>query len=139
MRCRVLIVEDEPLVAWNLETLIAHLGHELAGTAASSAEALALAAAGTPPGIALLDLNLADGWTGPEIASELAGRYGTLVVAVTGNPDCVEAGRGGFCRIVGKPYTDEMIREVLEWAAEAVRSRGGRGEIAHRSRSTTTV
>ena len=60
---RILIIEDEPIIALDLERLVAELGHKVVGTAATSDEAVALAGS-TAPGLVLADINLGEGGSG---------------------------------------------------------------------------
>src|SRR5574338_909071 len=101
MPARILIVEDEMLVAVELECILEDLGHLAVGIvpdlkAAESyfEEALDLA---------LVDLNLRDGLTGPQIGARL-GASGVTVLFVTANPGLIEGGIAGRSeeRRVGK-------------------------------------
>ena len=80
---RVLIVEDEALVALELEELLLDEGFEVVGSAANAAQAIDLGRRHRPD-LALLDLNLADGLTGPRIAKTLVHERLATVVFVTG-------------------------------------------------------
>ncbi len=71
-RLRVLIVEDEMLVAMNIEDMLLDLGHEVAGLASRLEPALSLAREGQFD-LAMLDVNLA-GETSFPVAAILAGR-----------------------------------------------------------------
>jgi AmiR/NasT family two-component response regulator len=75
---RVLIVEDEFLIALDIEDALGELGCEIIGPAATVADAMRLIEA-TPPDVAVLDVRLADGSTGP-IAEELRRRQVPFVV-----------------------------------------------------------
>jgi two-component system, response regulator PdtaR len=70
MTARVLIVEDEALVAMDLRESLEDMGYKVVGVAADSARAFEMAA--MEPDLALVDLNLRDGLTGPEIGKRLA-------------------------------------------------------------------
>ena len=70
---RVLIVEDEALVALELEELLLDEGFEVVGSAANAAQAIDLGRRHRPD-LALLDLNLADGLTGPRIRKDPGAR-----------------------------------------------------------------
>ncbi|MCC2098464.1 MAG: response regulator, partial [Hyphomicrobiales bacterium] len=59
----VLIIEDEPLIAMDIEALVSDLGHTVTGIARTHKEAVALAMK-KPPGIVLADIQLADGSSG---------------------------------------------------------------------------
>jgi DNA-binding NtrC family response regulator len=108
----VLIVEDEALIALNLITLLEDLGHHVHGPAATSAQALALAAASRPD-LAFIDMNLFDGATGADLAHQLARNPLTTVVVLSATPDGVQEGTDGIFRVIRKPYRDQAILEVV--------------------------
>ncbi len=113
MSARVLIVEDEMLVAVNLEATIADLGYQPVGIAPDRATALSLAEAS--PDIALVDLNLRDGPTGPEIGQELS-RKGISVLYVTANPRMLGPGVPGTLGVMSKPVDEDAISAALAFA-----------------------
>ena len=121
---RVLLVEDEAMVALNLEALVEDLGHTVTGVAASREQALDLAGC-APPQVAVVDVNLLDGRTGPQIADRLAAAFGTVVVIATGNPEGIVSG-GAVFAVLRKPYTDEALAEIIRRAADAAARRGER-------------
>ena len=114
---KILIVEDEIFVAMHLEEAFQDLGCSVIGIAPDTETALALGE--QEPQIAVVDLNLRDGFTGPQIARELAKRYGTKVFYLTGNPR--EAGEPfeGLLGIKSKPWADEDLHEIVERARSA--------------------
>ncbi|MBN9067764.1 MAG: response regulator, partial [Rhizobiales bacterium] len=79
---KVLIVEDEVLLAIDLESHLEALGQEIVGLAGDATQALALADV-EHPDLALVDINLRDGRTGLVISSELGAGDDTTVVLVT--------------------------------------------------------
>lgn len=81
---KILIVEDEVFAAMHLEFALENLGCTVIGIAPDSQSALELGELG--PDLAVVDLNLRDGLTGPTVARELANRYGTKVLFLTANP-----------------------------------------------------
>lgn len=113
MTARVLIVEDEMLVAMDMEALIEDLGFEPIGIAADRRDAMRLAGLG--PDVALVDLNLRDGLTGPGIGRDLAAR-GVQVVFVTANPRELKGGVNGTLGVCEKPIDDGTIASVLGFA-----------------------
>jgi len=113
MTSRVLIVEDEPFIGMNLADLAEELGFEVSGPAASAQSAL-MAAADQPPDIAIVDVNLLDGPTGPIVASQLAKAFGTQVMMLTANPELVAEGVGGVTVVLTKPFGPSEISKVLE-------------------------
>lgn len=115
MSVKVLIVEDEFLVAVNLEALIEDLGYTSVGIAADKPSALDLAT--EQPDIALVDLNLRDGPTGPEIGALLSG-LGVSVVYVTANPRMLGDGVPGTLGVISKPCAAGAIGDVLSYAVD---------------------
>lgn len=113
MVARVLIVEDEMLVAMEMEALIEDLGFQTVGIAADRREAGQLAE--QRPDVALVDLNLRDGLTGPSIGRDLAAR-GVQVVFVTANPRDLRGGVAGTLGVCEKPVDDGTIASVLGFA-----------------------
>ena len=108
---RLLIVEDEPFIAMDLEMIASARGHEVVGVAATLDEAFDQNASAQPDA-AFVDINLSDGFTGVDVARGLA-RDGVRVGFVTGNleqaPDDLAGARGA----VEKPFNDESIAELL--------------------------
>lgn len=85
VRSKVLIVEDEAMLVMSLEMLIeAHGGFDVAGTAAGATRALEIAATQRPD-VALVDIQLAHGESGFDVAAELR-RQGVTCLFMTGNP-----------------------------------------------------
>src|ERR1700722_13508607 len=78
---RVLIVEDDSLVAMSLEDVLSDAGHEICGVAGSEREALELAE-GTRPTFAVVDMRLSPG-DGRVVARDLVRRYGAAVLMAT--------------------------------------------------------
>lgn len=114
MSQRVLIVEDEALIALDLTFCLETLGHEVIATAASSAEALAAAEEGVD--LALVDLNLRDGPTGPALGEALARDHGATVIYLTANPRQVGPGVRGPVGVLSKPYTEGSVAEAVRFA-----------------------
>ena len=114
MSGRVLIVEDEMLIGLEIEATVEDLGLESIGIAADTRTALDLASHG--PDIALVDLNLRDGLTGPKIGETLARDMGITVVFVTANPRLVSQGEYGALGVVEKPVDSETLSSVISYA-----------------------
>ncbi|HEX7871471.1 MAG TPA: response regulator [Sphingobium sp.] len=109
----ILIVEDEVFVALDIERVLTDCGYAVAGIAMDRSEALDLAEGCT---LALVDINLRDGRTGPQIAAELYERYGTRSVFVTANPAQIGTPPTGALGYVCKPFDRTMLRAAIEWA-----------------------
>jgi CheY-like chemotaxis protein len=106
---RVLIVEDEPIVAMMLEDMLGELGCELAGTASNIDDGLRLAAGGGFD-IALLDVNL-NGRRSDPIAQALAAAGRPFVYATGYGAAAVDPGTAS--RVLQKPYTLRQLSEAL--------------------------
>jgi CheY-like chemotaxis protein len=114
-KSRVLIVEDEYLVAADLEAGLQELGYVSAGIAQDLETALDLAQAG--PDIALVDVHLRDGQTGPLIARRLVEEFAIKVLFVTANPRMVvDTDLPGVIGVISKPCAHYLIAAALEYA-----------------------
>lgn len=114
MSLRVLIVEDEPVVAEDLTQIAEAAGHEVLGAAARASDARSLAP--LRPDLALVDLNLKDGPTGPHIAADLARNTGAIVILVTANIDQIPPNFCGAIGAVAKPFTTEAMERIIAFA-----------------------
>lgn len=114
---KVLIVEDDLMLADFAEEILAGQGYEISGIARTVTDAVALARHSRPD-LAILDLRLADGELGTEVAAQLAafGRPGILYV--TGNMSQVVLTNGDAC--LAKPYRSADLLRGLEIVAEIV-------------------
>jgi response regulator of citrate/malate metabolism len=110
----VLIVEDEFLIAMDLMDTVEEHGYTPIGYARSAQEAMEFAGSAE---IALVDVYLNDGPTGPQIGRTLTEEFGVSVVFMTGNPEAVIDQYTGGVGVVTKPYSVEQIVEALEYAA----------------------
>jgi two-component system, response regulator PdtaR len=111
---RVLVVEDEILIALELESLLQDSGHEVVGIAASSPDAVALGAE-LRPDIAFVDIHLADGPTGVEVARRLSGEFGVTVLFMTANAKRIPEDCAGAQGFISKPYTERGVRQALAY------------------------
>jgi len=112
---KVLVVEDQALLAMELEYVLRELGHQVVGCAQDfrSAEMLAETA---EPEVALVDLNLRDGPSGPRIADALHGRFGVAVIFLTANPEQVSKGLDGAVALMLKPFDPETLAGAVAFA-----------------------
>lgn len=109
----VLIVEDEVLVALQLEDMLTDAGHRVVGIVPDHASACLLAEA---PQVALVDLNLRDGPSGTTIAEQLAERFDTAIVYVTANPAQVGRPARTALGVVEKPFSRNAILAAVALA-----------------------
>lgn len=113
MAGRILIVEDEIIVAMDLEATLEDFGFESVGIAADTPSALQLGAAS--PDVALVDVNLRDGPTGPEIGARLVREFGVNVVFITANPRMLGDGVPGAIGVLHKPTDPQILRQTVEY------------------------
>lgn len=111
----VLIVEDEPLVAFDTEHFLRESGFEIAGTVDRVADALALIDTAEEIDLVLLDVNLADG-SGIDVA-KAAHTRGIHILFVTGN--CPGDARALAAGCLAKPYPQRDLLGAID-AIEAV-------------------
>ena len=114
--CRVLIVEDELLVALALEMALSDGDHEVVGTATTADEAVEMAMR-SEPDVMIVDLRLADGSSGAEAVARLRATHDMPVIFASGNLD--PATRADLERLspaamISKPYDEARIVEIVE-------------------------
>jgi len=102
----VLIVEDEILVAMDIERILEDGGYRVAAIVADQKEAMS---AGGEVDLAFVDINLRDGPTGPEIARDLAKRFGVRIVYVTANPAQIGEPAANAVGCIRKPFNEAAI------------------------------
>lgn len=113
---RILVVEDEALIALELEFLLDDLGYVTVGTAGNSAEAIALGLS-TAPDIALVDIHLVDGPTGVDVARALSADPRTTVVFMTANAKRIPDDFAGAFGVIAKPYSERVVASTLDYVA----------------------
>lgn len=126
---RLLLVEDDFLIASAAEMALMRAGHEVVGMAADAAAALALARARAPD-LCLVDVNLRDGATGVRFAMELHKALGVRTLFATTDAACC---RGAWPAAVGclvKPYGIGELRRAVE-ACEALLQGRSMGRAPH--------
>ena len=118
MPAKVLIVEDEIFVAVDLEATLQEIGYRPVGIAPDTETALALIE--RRPDIALVDLNLRDGPTGPGIGRKLS-EEGVAVLFVTANPLQLGDGIPGTVGVITKPMDRDLVIAALNYVMERLR------------------
>lgn len=115
---RLLVVEDERIVALDLRGALEDLGYTVVGTASSSDEALRTAEARRPD-LVLMDIRIAGASDGIQTASLLRSRYQLPVVYLTANADAGTLERALATEPAGylvKPYNPQSLRTTIEVA-----------------------
>lgn len=117
---RVLIVEDEALIAMAHEDAVADAGYDVVGVATDSAEALRLAGEGSPS-LALVDVRLGDGPTGAEVALRLLREHDVRSVFITASVESVPPEAKAACvALLPKPVSHDALVNVLRAAERAI-------------------
>lgn len=114
---RILIVEDEMLLALQIEEDLVRAGHEVVGMAESLPAALRLAAREEPE-VALVDVFLGDHPEGLKVAAELV-RRSMLVLFLTGSPRRIPHDFAGAVGVIEKPYTPAELTGALAFLMNA--------------------
>lgn len=108
----VLIVEDDAMLALDMEMILRDAGYEICAVASKNEKARQ-AIEKSPPAVALLDYNLRDA-TSAATANELS-RRAIPFAYVTGRPESVRADAcAPPARIIAKPYSESQILDVLD-------------------------
>ena len=113
---RILVVEDEALIALELECLLDDLGHVTVGVAGNAPEAIAMART-MAPDVALVDIHLVDGPTGIEVARALSADPRTTVVFMTANAKRIPEDFAGAIGVIAKPYSERVVASTLDYVA----------------------
>jgi DNA-directed RNA polymerase specialized sigma24 family protein len=113
---RVLIIEDEPLIAMDIEALVTEIGHSVIGTAATRTTAADLAEK-TRPELILADIQLADGSSGIDAVNDILKTINVPVIFITAYPERLLTGqRAEPTFLVTKPFRPEMVKAIISQA-----------------------
>jgi DNA-directed RNA polymerase specialized sigma24 family protein len=112
----VLIIEDEPLIAVDIEGLVENLGHNVLGIARTHREAVRLAKT-KAPGLILADIQLADGSSGLDAVNELLKSFEVPVIFITAYPERFLTGeRPEPAFLIPKPFQPATVSAVISQA-----------------------
>lgn len=115
---KVLIVEDQVLIALDYEDLVSSLGYEVIALASTHEHVRKFAGKAE---IALVDLNLADGMSGVEIGRSLAHQHGVSVIFATATPEQIGENVPGVLGYITKPVSSELLAATLQFASSCRR------------------
>lgn len=115
MSARILVIEDEALVAMELRFVLEDLGHEVIGTVADARSARRLVQE-SDVDLALVDIHLSDGPTGIDLGRELAQELGVTVLFMTANPGMVRNGVAGAIGVLSKPTDERAVQTAVDYA-----------------------
>lgn len=112
----VLIIEDEPLIAMDLESLVQGLGHTVNGIARTHRDAVAAVKA-KRPGLVLADIQLADGSSGLDAVNEILLSFDMPVIFITAFPERLLTGeRPEPTFLITKPFETNTVRAIISQA-----------------------
>lgn len=119
---RILLVEDEPMVALLLSDVLQHAGHIVQGPVASVAAGLAEAVLQIPD-LALVDIELGTGGDGIDLARLLHRRWRTPVLFLSAYNARARSASDVALGLVQKPYSPTLVLRCIDVAAEIIAGR----------------
>lgn len=115
----VLIVEDDGLIAMDIEGTVEDEGHVVAGWATTAEQAVRLYDQ-SGPDIVFLDIQLSNGSSGIDVARALRERTGARFVFLTANASMLEPELEGGLGVVEKPFTHDRLVAILRYLHEGI-------------------
>ncbi|RUT34892.1 response regulator [Arsenicitalea aurantiaca] len=112
----IMIIEDEPLIAMDIEQLVESLGHKVVSIARTHKEAVALFQK-TSPKMILADIQLADGSSGIDAVNDILASQAIPVIFITAFPERLLTGeRPEPTFLVTKPFNPDMVKALISQA-----------------------
>lgn len=116
LRTKVLIIEDEAIIAADLEHIVKEMGHDVTGNAVTRDEAVKMAHA-NPPGLVLCDIQLADDSSGIDAAHEILSAFDVPIIFITAFPERLLTGeRPEPTFLISKPFQDNTVKAAIAQA-----------------------
>ncbi|MDB2439695.1 response regulator [Hellea sp.] len=113
LRTSILIIEDEPIIASDIEAIVGDMGHTVSGIAATQTSALDLTR-DHEPGIIISDVKLADGSSGMDAVTDILKEYKIPVIFVTAFPESLLTGnKPEPAYLISKPFVPENLRAAI--------------------------
>lgn len=110
---RILIIEDEPIIALDLEAIVTSMGHQVVGVARTRQEAEAKAQR-ERPALILADIKLADGSSGIDAVNEISRKLPVPAIFITAYPEELLTGaRPEPAFLITKPFMEEAVRAMV--------------------------
>jgi DNA-directed RNA polymerase specialized sigma24 family protein len=115
-RAEVLIIEDEPIIAMDIETIVRDLGHTVTGVAVTRDEAVSQALA-RRPGLVLADIQLADDSSGIDAVKDILQEFQVPVIFITAFPERLLTGeRPEPTFLITKPFQRSTVKAAIAQA-----------------------
>ncbi len=112
----VMIIEDEPIIALDIEGILQELGHTITGIARTHKEAIALVKT-KQPGLVLADIQLADGSSGLDAVNEILTSIDVPVIFITAYPERLLTGsKPEPAFMVTKPFQPDALKAIISQA-----------------------
>ena len=112
----VLIIEDEPIIAMDIESIVTDLGHEVTSIAVTRDEAVA-AAGDQKPGLILADIQLADDSSGIDAVKDILEKFAVPVIFITAFPERLLTGeRPEPTFLITKPFQRSTVKAAIAQA-----------------------
>jgi len=109
----VLIIEDEPVIAADIEALVLDLGHRVTAVSTTRAEAVAAVKA-RRPGLVLADIQLADGSSGIDAVNDILKGHDVPVIFITAFPERLLTGeKPEPAFLITKPFQPETVKAAI--------------------------
>ncbi len=109
----MLIIEDEPIIAMDIETIVRDLGHSVTGVAVTRDEAVAQALA-RRPGLVLADIQLADDSSGIDAVKDILAEFQVPVIFITAFPERLLTGeRPEPTFLITKPFQRSTVKAAI--------------------------
>lgn len=117
IRGRILVIEDEAIIAMDIMAIVEQMGHEVTGNARTRKAAIEMAR-NDPPDMILADIQLADKSSGIDAVKEILQEHGDRpVVFITAFPERLLTGeRPEPAFLITKPYTEEQVKSAVSQA-----------------------
>ena len=113
---RILVVEDESIIALQIRTMLRSMGYSVCGSASSGQEAIDKARE-LRPDLALMDVILKETMNGIEPAEQIHGYFNTPVIFISGCGDSAtleRARRIGQFAYLNKPFTERELDAAIK-------------------------
>lgn len=117
VRGKVMIIEDEAIIAMDIHGIVAEMGHDVVGIARTKKAAVEMGLK-SEPDLILSDIQLADNSSGIDAVNELLEQFGEIpVIFITAFPERLLTGeRPEPAFLIAKPYTEDQIRSAVSQA-----------------------
>lgn len=113
---KVLIIEDEPIIAADLQAIVEELGHSVTGNATTHSDAVEMARK-SPPGLVLCDIQLADDSSGLDAAEDILSELNVPVIFITAFPERLLTGeRKEPAYLITKPFQPNGVKAAVAQA-----------------------